>query len=309
MMWDDEVDLVCTGSGVGGLASAIAAVDAGFEVFLARSGVEGTDASRGGVTRGHPWLCNDLLDEETNDYFTALSGDLRSLRQRARDADVSIRVVQDDPSVDPRRALEPFFGARLKDWAARCLVSPYGFMYSRVSDRGTTTMRTRGGEAIEVTVVGSIEPDTEIGAGSALTEWLNAQAYERDLPVSRACPLQRIVFEEGDVVGAVFATPDGPLAVRARRGVTVATGGLQMNAATPPPNLADHGPMQVCLVSQTASRFGRVELLTTEPAMAKARSAYCATNRQLHQSLHDIRPAHSQGRCGRKVHRYPPLGQ
>jgi hypothetical protein len=310
MMWDDEVDLVCSGPGVGGLASAIAAVDAGHEVFLARSAADDrAEAPQPGYCRAHPWLSNRVVDPETNEYFAALSGDLGTLGWGGRDAEVSIRVVRGEPPADRKRAVEPFVGARLRDWAARCLVSPYGFLHSRISGRGTTPMRTRGGEAIEVTVVGSMEPDIASDAASALTQWLSTEAYERDLPVFDDSPLERMVFEEGDVVGAVFTTPDGPYAVRARRGVTVTTGGLPRNPGMSTASIAGHGPLQVCLVSQTASRFGRVELLTTEPAAAPPRSAYCATNRHLHDSLHEVRPARSQTRRCRKLHRYPPLGQ
>jgi hypothetical protein len=297
MMWDDEVDLVCAGSGIGGLASAIAAVDAGHEVFVARSTADdATEARRPAYWRAHPWLSNDVLDPETNDYFAALSGDLGTLPWGGRDAGVSIRVARGEPPADRKRAVEPFIGARLRDWAARCLVSPYGFLDSRVSDRGATPMRTCGGEAIEVTVVGSLEPGTEIDAASTLTQWLTTEAHEREFTVFDDSPLERIVFEEGDVVGAVFATPDGPYAVRARRGVTVATGGSRPNPTMSTANIAGHGPMQVCLVSQTASRFGRVELLTTEPAAARPRSAFYAMNRHLHDYLHEARPVRSQTR-------------
>ena len=58
MEWDDEVDVLCTGSGVGGLATAIAAVDAGVDVFVADS------------------LGLDVGDDETNQYFDELSQDL-----------------------------------------------------------------------------------------------------------------------------------------------------------------------------------------------------------------------------------------
>ena len=88
---------------------------------------------------------------------------------------------------------------------------------------------------------------------------------DRGIEVHHATSLQRIVFEEGDVVGAVFATPDGPLAVRARHGVTVASGGPQAAMAAGQPLPVDGATLRVGLVGQTASRFGRLELLTSEP--------------------------------------------
>ena len=96
-------------------------------------------------------------------------------------------------------------------------------------------------------------------------EWLTAQARDRGIGVHPGSSLQRIVFEDGAVLGAVFSTPDGPLAIRARHGVTVATGGPQTSAAAQYQLPTGDTALRVCLVGQTASRFGRVELLTSEP--------------------------------------------
>ena len=59
MQWDERVDILCTGSGLGGLATAIAAVDAGVDVLVADSA---------GL---------DVGDAETNRYFGELSQGLR----------------------------------------------------------------------------------------------------------------------------------------------------------------------------------------------------------------------------------------
>ena len=61
--------------------------------------------------------------------------------------------------VDTRGTVAPFVGARLRDWAARCLASPYGFVYTRVSDWQSTTLQTADGEALEVAEIGSMTPD------------------------------------------------------------------------------------------------------------------------------------------------------
>lgn len=312
-MWNVEVDVVCVGAGAGGLASAIAAVDAGLEVFVTGNraqelvGVGGAQPER-----THAWLEAEVPDPETNEYFSALSSDVGPLRGSARDAEVSLRVVRDQPPVERKRkeCVEPFFGARLRDWAARCLVSPYGFIHTRVAGPDTTTMRTRTGEAIEVTVVGSFEPAAGLDARGALIEWLSAQARDRLIDIREDSPLQRIVFEEGEVLGAVFATPDGPFAVRARTGIAVATGLPVDSGVVSGPLPTGNGPIDVCLVSQNASRFGRVELLTRESAANRPTSAYCATNRQLRDSLHEAKqPARLKARRCREVHGYPPNSQ
>ena len=118
MIWDEEVDVVCTGSGIAGLAHAVAVVDMGGEVFVAnsRGDVEPSGSSvavRSHVDRLH-WLEVDVPDPETNEYFAALSSDLGPLTRSARDVDVPIRVVDHAEPVDPRGAVAPFVGARLQ---------------------------------------------------------------------------------------------------------------------------------------------------------------------------------------------------
>jgi len=80
---------------------------------------------------------------------------------------------------------------------------------------------------------------------------------------------ERLVFEEGQVIGAVFTTADGLFAVRARHGVLLCRVGFPDRRASPPPKAAD-SVLGVALVSKAASRFGSVELMTSDPAVARA---------------------------------------
>src|SRR6202171_5548515 len=231
-MWDEEVDVVCTGSGMAGLAHALAVVDMGGEVFVAGSRGDSEPAGSPVAVRSRIdrllWLEVDVPDPETNEYFAALSSDLGPLTRSAGNVDVPIRVVDHAEPIDPRGAVAPFVGARLRDWAARCLVSPYGYLYTRVSIGEATKLVTAEGFSLEFAEIGSITPDPANIGGSVL-DWLIAQARDRRIEVHQATSLQRIVFEDGDAVGAEFATPDGPLAVRARPGVAVARGGAQVH--------------------------------------------------------------------------------
>lgn len=306
MMWDDEVDIVCCGAGFGALATAIAAVDADQEVFMARSGNEIGQDSQPAPGTAAAWLGAAAADQETLDYFEALSGDIGPLGHGPRDADISTRIVTDLAPATPAARIEPFFGARLRDWTAQCLISPYGVLYTRVSNRGANLMKSRSGEEFEARIVGTVEPESGLSAASAVNEWLLTQARDRDIPISAGSTLQRIVFEEGRVLGAVVLTPDGPFAVRARHGVAVApdvqpTG--SQAALTPVSEFEQ--PLQVCLAGHSASRFGRVELLTSEGAADQTRSGYCRSNR-VHDGLREAGRSHAR-RC-REMHRYPPLG-
>jgi hypothetical protein len=310
-MWDLEVDLVCTGSGAAGLATAVSAVDFGGAVFIAASthsdfqgNAEAT--ARGVAERLHPWLDEQVSDRETTNYLAALSSDLGPMRHGAWETGLPISVVHETP-IEPRRFIAPFYGARLREWAARCLASPYGYLHTRVSDWRTTTLHTAMGESIEVAEIGSMAPDP-VDVGGSVLEWLTAQAHDRGIGIQPGCSLHRIVFEEGEVVGAVFTTSDGPLAVRARHGVTVATGLPHFGAAPPHQPSAGDADLRVCLVSRHASRFGRLELLTSEPGAYEALSTCRQGNRQLHVNLHETQGDSPVWRCGR-AEGYPLLDQ
>src|ERR1700687_1119416 len=291
MNWDEEVDVVCIGSGVGGVASAIAAVDAGLEVFVASTGVD--DGAWDGrepnaaLPPAHALrrLAVDSLDWETYEYLDALSQDLPPVSRFGRDVEVPIRGVDDPSPIEMsgrwRTTAETFVGARLRDWASQCLASPYGVLYSYVADRNMTMMRSRTGETIEAAIVGSVELDRE-HPGPALADWLVTQAWDRGIEVYAANPLQRLVFEDGQVVGAVVATPAGTFALRSRRGVVVATGGEPVNTTCPDYPFTGDESVQVCMVSRAASRFARVELLTKQPFAEDSRRAWLPMNQLRH---------------------------
>ncbi|BBX93682.1 FAD-binding protein [Mycolicibacterium boenickei] len=272
-MWDDEVDVVCCGSGFGALAAAVAAADAGLDVHLITPGTAGRTQS---VTSGveTPWLGAGIEDPETRDYLDALSADLQPVDDADYDSALTVRPVSDWTPVSGRGRIAPFYGARLQDWAQDCLTSPYGVLYTRLADRGTTSMKTRAGEEIQVKVLGTMNVESEAGAVSALGDWLSAQALDKQIHTLDRGTLQRIVFEEGEVLGAVIDTADGPLALRARHGVALSTEPRGGAPAAPDGQVIEPGkPLQIGLVGYSASRFGRVELLDHQPD--SGRSDYC----------------------------------
>jgi FAD binding domain len=255
MQWDHEVDIVSVGSGAGALATAIVAVDGGQTVFVAQSAGPGRRCrSRFGI---------DVSDGETNAYLDAVTevvetAGFGTAMPDSPEPDLPVRVVADAVPVSlgchgRRDMVEPFVGARLSGWAADCATAGHGVLYTRVTSRDMTTMRSSSGEKFEAAVVGSVD---RCGGGSVI-EWLSAQARGRGIDVWDGS-LERLVFDDGQVVGAVVATPDGACAVSARRGVVLAAGG---GAAD---RLPGQAPVRVSVVSKTASRFGRVELLAAE---------------------------------------------
>jgi hypothetical protein len=307
-MWDIEVDIAVIGAGIGGLANAIATIDAGGEVLvvdampsLRSESAPGSLRERVGARRGT--LLPDTLDVETDEYFTAVVEGVPV--DDASDATVPLRTARNLSREEAdRRFVEPFVGSRLNGWAAKCIASPYGLLYTSMRDWRTTTMRSDG-ESIEVMSIGTMDWSDGSGEG-ALREWVTEQARQRDIDVETDTALERIVFEEGVIVGVVLSTPDGPLAVRTRSGVTLSP--RDHDPVSEERSDASPGDrLQVCLVGRTASRFGRVELLSTQPAAV--RPSCTGSRRQLREGMHEARqPALEGWRCG-KVHGYTSFGQ
>jgi hypothetical protein len=311
-MWDTEVDVAVIGAGIGGLANAIATVDAGGEVLVADAApatrAEAAPvAVRNRVAAMQSPLLHATTDRETNEYFSAVSEGVLESPDVVGAGPVPCRVAHnltaDEAFGNP---VETFVGSRLPAWAAQCIASPYGLMYSSMRGWRTTTMRSDDGESIEALSIGAMDWATDSGE-CALRRWVAEQARERDIEIQADSALERIVFEEGLIVGVVLATPDGPYAVRARAGITFAPRD-QDPGADEQAALAPGDRPQVCLVGRTASRFGRVELLSTEPA-EPSRPTCTGSRGQLRDGLHDARQPSLEGwRCG-KVHGYPALGQ
>jgi hypothetical protein len=123
---------------------------------------------------------------------------------------------------------------------------------------------------------------------------------ERRIGVHEASLLDRIVFDDGRIVGVMLSTPDGPLAVRARFGVTIASSDPFVEDSDTLFAPSDSAGLQVCLVGQSASRFLRIELLKTERAESPVRPTCTASGRQLREAMRDARSLPSgYGSCGK----------
>lgn len=264
--WDDVADVVCAGPGAGGLAAAIAAADAGLDVVVA-DGAGATVAGTGSLAHRL-----GLFDVDTIAYLDALTQDLQPLSGHGWDTEVAVRVLGNGSLAGngSRQGAPTFFGSRLKDWASSCLESPYGVLFSRVFDRNMVPAYTGAGESIEVAVIGSLEFDPD-QPSTALTEWLMNSARERKIQIRQSSSLQRMVFDGGgQVVGAVIAEPNGERAVRARRGVVMATGGNGVQTAWPTRRNIEGKTVEVAVVSRPASRFAEVELLASPASCSGA---------------------------------------
>lgn len=252
--WDDEVDVVCTDAGVGGLASAIATARAGGSVMLASQAAGGDGAG---------WFTPECEDAETADYLHALTADIDLGALPLPAPHLPIRLVRQPRAVTGRR-VPTFDGARLREWAMTCIPTASGYLYTRVTDWPTSALESADGTPLAVAEIGSMTP--EIGdVGGSVRRWLADRVRDAAVSVEPVLALQRLVVADGVVAGAEFSTTEGPLTVRARHGVLV----CQAVEPTVGPTLAPGTELRVAMVGSIASRFGRVELLTADPAVAE----------------------------------------
>lgn len=309
-MWDIEVDVVSVGAGTGGLAGAIATADAGGTVLIAapspsRDGGASSGASRRRVHSTCGWLQHVVMDTETDRFLASLAEGVPGPVYLNRNMPVPTRVATALPD---DQGVEPFLGSTLMDWAGQCLSTPYGMLSSSVFGWDGTRMRSTDGEIIEVVSIGTLDWWHGLGE-SVLRDWMLDRAREREIEMLTDAGMERLVFEGGRVAGVVLWTTDGPLAVRARRGVTIAP--VDHDRTTVGIAPVGEEQREVCLVRHSASRFGRVELLRTVAAEAASRPMCLGPvgADALLAGLHESRQsASSLWRYG-KVHRHPAFGQ
>lgn len=248
-MWDDEVAVISVGAGPGGLAYAVATADAGLDVLIAAPppdpGGRDLDADRGRLTLGTDRLTDEYLAELTaGAIMPGTSGG----------PEMPARTVYPTPEQRSRKVVvDTFLGARLLDWAGRCLVSPFGAVLTTV-DHWPAVRRTPDGLPVGVAPLGAAN-------GSSVSDWMADAVRERDITVLDDATLQHLVFDEGRVIGAVFDTPEGDYAVQARYGLALTPVGGDPVSAAPIPAGGDFA-----LVGLPGCRFVRLELVHTEVA-------------------------------------------
>ncbi|MEH3142666.1 MAG: hypothetical protein PGN37_21345 [Mycobacterium kyogaense] len=245
VVWQDEVDVVCTDVGPAGLLCALAASTRGGAVLVAAQ-----------PRHTRTWFDTLRGDTATTGYASALIDDIdvKKLPDHPDALPVrAVKPVEAAPAGRKRRMVPPFDGGRLRRWTGECLASPMGYLYTRVTPWPSSQVQSADGDIVEVMTADV--PASAIGEPGGLDAWLTAQAREHRLVAEPVDAIDRLVFDDSTVVGVVFATADGPLAVRARHGVLLCG----------QPGVALQAPARtgkVALVGRSASRFGRVELLT-----------------------------------------------
>jgi succinate dehydrogenase/fumarate reductase flavoprotein subunit len=261
MNWDRKVDVLCVGSGVGGMTAAITAADEGLRALVVEK-----DDKAGGVqalSSGQIWLGATHLQTalgigetraEFAHYLDNLSQGLavpamrdmfidrgnEALRFLGERIGIPFMVVRDLPDyfyprISGSRAegryieVKPFAGSALGEWAAKCGTSPYGVGYSFVTSNEWVAMQLHNGRFIGDCLQQHLTAD-ERCAGAGLAAWLLKAALDREVEVLLESAATELVYEAGRVTGACIATPRGRLLVGASRGVLLATSGYDWNA-------------------------------------------------------------------------------
>jgi len=261
MQYDGEYDVICAGSGIGGLSTAITAAERGARVLV----LEKFD-KLGGVTAlssGHLWPGPNNVSEkagiadtssQAQTYMDSLSRGLsnESLRTnyltRSREAvefftktiGLELMVIRGLPdyyypsvagSAEEGRYLEikPFPAKRLGEWAGKVLTSPYGPNYSYVT--GNEWLETQRGRENIVECLTRHLTEDERCAGAGLAAAMVHAALQRKVEFLTSTAVVELLTEDGRVVGLVAqqaatnTTPAKSLRLRAQQGVLLATGG------------------------------------------------------------------------------------
>jgi hypothetical protein len=135
----------------------------------------------------------------------------------------------------------------------------------------------RSGERLHVHEV--TELPTEGPRGRSLWNHLLSQAVKSGATVRLATPLNRLVFDDGEVIGAVIGRSPHECVVRAWSHVVLGTGDPGASLLLPP--LPSSSDTRLCLVRRHASRFGQLAVLSERGAQVRLPRRQRARTRRL----------------------------
>jgi len=267
--FDETYDVVVVGSGAAGLTTALGAVDEGLSVLVVESTDRWGGSSA--MSGGGMWLpdnplmrrekVGDSRDEALHYLETTVGDECVSTSPARKEAfvdgvedlvitaeryGVTFVRSRDYPDYYPElaggkigRAVEvrPFDSRKLGDLArSQRTLMPLPAMTDDVWQLqrawSTTDGFVRGARFVFRTLGGLLRGQRRIGIGGALTGALgHAVLVEHGVPLWMSSPARRLLTDGGRVVGVEVEHHGVTTAVGARRGVMLATGGFDHNAA------------------------------------------------------------------------------
>jgi 3-oxosteroid 1-dehydrogenase len=258
--WDDEVDFVSIGSGIGGLSGAIAAHDWGLSALVLEKA-----PTLGGVTSysyGELWAGGNHLQldagiddsiERAIAYISRLGmgyADEKLIRNFCVHTPLVLRWFEENAGIkwriirgfgdyyypqDPNAAAEgrfletePFPAASLGEWQTRTHTAPQtptGVTHAEMFlQGGAANMRNWDQELIS----GRRERD-ERTLGPGLAAAFVKATIDRGIPLHTSTPAEDLITQDGRVVGLRAVRDGRDWFIRARKGVLVAAGGYDWN--------------------------------------------------------------------------------
>lgn len=240
MQWDAEYDVVVAGSGGGGVTGAYTAAREGLEVLLVEATDQfgGTTAYSGG---GGVWFpCNPVLaragtDDTVDDaleYYHAVVGDRtpKELQEAyVRGGAPLIEYLESDENIKFAPMPWPdYFGKAPKargDGQRHIAARPL-----KIDKAPEFRESIRG--PLDSDRLGVPQPsDYYVGGRALIARFLKAMQQYPSATTQLNTALVELVTEGGAVVGAVVESAGVRRAIRARRGVLLAAGGFEGNAA------------------------------------------------------------------------------
>jgi 3-oxosteroid 1-dehydrogenase len=263
--WDQTVDVVCVGSGIGGLTAAIVAHDAGCKVLVVEKAPKlgGVSAYSGGelfVPNHHLMAASSIEDsrEEGKRYLDFLAAGYADPKLQAQlldigpiatkylaeKAGVRWKIIKDFPDYHYPKApgtlragryleVELFTGAELGDWQKKTYLSPHmpnGITHDELFAWGGFVNVMKWDFAL----MGKRFKQDMRGFGPGMMAYfVKATLVDRKIPAMLESPVRALVVEEGRVVGVRIERGGKDVFVRAKKGVVLATGGYDWHPDLP----------------------------------------------------------------------------
>lgn len=269
--WDKEFDLLVIGSGAAGLTAAIVGATEGLEVLVLEKTefFGGTSALSGGVAwiPNNPLMQAAGIPDTAEDALTYLKTHVGNrvapakleafvkyapamVRYLIQNSALQFQMMEDFPDYRPEtpggckggRSIDPkvFPGRKLRDFhhlRGHADSLPGGIVGSIKELRRLAFFRSNPRGLMQVWTLfprnlwNRIANRRHLASGKALVARLRYTLQERGVPLWLGTGLEEILTEDGKVAGVRVSRDGRTLDLRARKGVVIAAGGFDHNAA------------------------------------------------------------------------------